>query len=97
VPDGFNWNLYANDEMDSLIREGQTTIEVENRQPVYDSIQELVASDLPMANMWTSEQIDVVSADAVNDVNNWQPHPNASSRYETLYSPHLGQVTLPPQ
>jgi peptide/nickel transport system substrate-binding protein len=97
VPDGFNWNLYANDEMDSLIREGQTTIEVENRQPVYDSIQELVASDLPMANMWTSEQIDVVSADAVNDVNNWQPHPNASNRYDTLYSPHLGQVTLPPQ
>jgi peptide/nickel transport system substrate-binding protein len=47
--------------------------------------------------MWTSEQIDVVNADSVNDVSNWQPHPNSSNRYDTLYSPHLDQVTYPPQ
>ena len=97
VPDGFNWNLYENEEMDSLIQEGQTTIGADNRRPIYDDIQELVADDLPMANMWTSEQIDVVNPNNVNDVNNWQPHPNSSNRYDTLYSPHLDQVTLPPQ
>jgi peptide/nickel transport system substrate-binding protein len=97
VPDGFNWNLYESEEMDSLIDEGQTTVGVDNRRPIYDDIQELVAQDLPLANMWTSEQIDVVNADSVNDVSNWQPHPNSSNRYDTLYSPHLDQVTYPPQ
>jgi peptide/nickel transport system substrate-binding protein len=97
VPDGFNWNLYENEELDGLIQDGQTTVGVENRRPIYDDIQELVADELPLANMWTSEQIDVVNSESVNDVNNWQPHPNSSSRYNTLYSPHLDQVTLPPQ
>ena len=97
VPDGFNWNLYDSDEMDSLIREGQTTVGTEARRPIYDDIQELVADELPMANMWTAEQIDVVNPDAVDDVTNWQPHPNSSNRYDTLYSPHLDQVTYPPQ
>ncbi|MEZ3115363.1 ABC transporter substrate-binding protein [Halobaculum sp. MBLA0147] len=97
VPDGFNWNLYESEEMDQLISEGQTTVGVEDRRPIYDDIQELVADDLPQANMWTAQKIDVVNADAVNDVTNWQPHPNSSNRYDTLYSPHLDQVTYPPQ
>ncbi|MEZ3144219.1 ABC transporter substrate-binding protein [Halobaculum sp. MBLA0143] len=97
VPDGFNWNLYESEEMDSLIEEGQTTVGTEARRPIYDDIQELVADDLPMANMWTAEKLDVVNPDAVDDVNNWQPHPNSSNRYDTLYSPHLDQVTYPPQ
>jgi|GEM_PF-583857 len=97
VPDGFNWNLYESDEMDSLIDDGQTTVGVDDRQPIYDDIQELVVQDLPLANMWTAEQIDVVNADSVDDPNNWQPHPNSNNRYDTLYSPHLDQVTYPPQ
>ncbi|MDB2223089.1 ABC transporter substrate-binding protein [Halorubrum ezzemoulense] len=95
VPDGFNWNLYENEEMDSLITEGQTTLGAEERLPIYQDIQELVAQEVPMANMWTGDVIDVLNPANVESVDQWSPHPNASNRYNTLYKPHLDEIVYP--
>lgn len=97
VPDGFNWNLYENEEVDQLIDEGQTTIDTSARREVYHQLQEVLAQDVPSAFMWTSDQIDVVNPDAFENTDDWQPHPNSSYRYKSLYAPHLDQVASPPQ
>ncbi|GAB7009233.1 ABC transporter substrate-binding protein [Halorubrum trueperi] len=95
VPDGFNWNLYESEEMDQLIEDGQQTIDVDERRQVYQDIQELVAQDVPMANMWTGDQIDVVNPEKLESLDQWSPHPNSSNRYNTLYKPHLDEVVYP--
>lgn len=95
VPDGFNWNLYENDEVDELITDGQTTIDVDERRGVYHELQGVLAEEVPLANMWTGDAIDVVNPDAFEDADDWQPHPNASNRYEALYAPSRGQVATP--
>ncbi len=95
VPDGFNWNLYSNDEVDSLIEEGQTTIDVEDRQAVYSDLQEVLAQEVPSAYMWTGDKIDVVNPDSFQNTDQWQPHPNSSNRYDTLYAPVRDQLALP--
>ena len=95
VPDGFNWNLYENEEMDELIQQGQTTVNVDDRQTIYQDIQEIVARDAPLANMWTSDQIDVLNAENIESVDQWSPHPNSSNRYNTLYKPHLDEIVYP--
>lgn len=97
VPDGFNWNLYSNDEVDELIEDGQTTVDEDERRDVYHELQEVLAEDVPAAYMWTGDQIDIVSPDAFEDHTAWQPHPNSSFRYKTLYAPHLEQIAMPPQ
>jgi peptide/nickel transport system substrate-binding protein len=97
VPDGFNWNLYENPELDQLLIEGQTTLGAANRQPIYQNIQEIIAQEVPMANMWTGDVIDIVNSASVESLDQWSPHPNASNRYNTLYKPHLDQVVYPPE
>jgi peptide/nickel transport system substrate-binding protein len=97
VPDGFNWNLYENDEVDQLIDDGQTTLDVDQRRGIYSDLQELLAQDAPSAYMWTSDQIDILNADSVADTGDWQPHPNSSNRYDTLYAPVRGQLVVPPE
>lgn len=97
VPDGFNWNLYENSEVDQLIADGQVTLDVEERRQIYFELQELLAEDSPLTPMWTGDKIDVLNPSTVESTADWQPHPNSSYRYHTLYSPHLDQMTLPPQ
>jgi len=92
VPDGFNWNLYSNDEVDELIQEGQTTIEVDERRSVYQELQELLAQESPSAWMWTSDQIDVVDTTMVDG---WQAYPNSSFRYWSLYRPSVDVIAEP--
>lgn len=97
VPDGFNWNLYENEEMDDLLDAGVSTIDVDERREIYNDLQELVAEDVPLANMWTGDVIDIVNPDGVESLDQWNPHPNASNRYNTLYKPHLDEVVYPPE
>ena len=97
VPDGFNWNLYENEEMDELLDEGVSTVDVEERRDIYNDLQELVAEDAPLANMWTGDVIDILNPDSVESLDQWSPHPNASNRYNTLYKPHLDEVVYPPE
>ena len=81
--------------MDQLLIDGQTTLGAENRRPIYDDLQELVAEEVPMANMWTGDVIDVLNPANVESIDQWSPHPNASNRYNTLYKPHLDQIVYP--
>ena len=97
VPDGFNWNLYENEEMDELLDAGVSTVDVDERREIYNDLQELVAEDVPLANMWTGDVIDIVNPDGVESLDQWSPHPNASNRYNTLYKPHLDEVVYPPE
>ena len=97
VPDGFNWNLYANDEVDELLADGQTTLDVDDRRDIYHDLQEVLAEDVPFASMWTGDQIDVLDPNALESLDQWAPHPNSSFRYCALYKPHLDQVASPPQ
>jgi peptide/nickel transport system substrate-binding protein len=97
VPDGFNWNLYENEEVDQLVDDGQTTLDVDERKQIYSDLQERLAQDAPSAYMWTGDQIDVLNPDSVADTGDWQPHPNSSSRYDTLYAPVRGQLVVPPE
>ena len=92
VPDGFNWNLYSNEEVDELIEEGQTTIDVDERRSVYQELQELLAQESPSAWMWTSDQIDVVDTTTVDG---WQAYPNSSFRYWSLYRPSVDVIAEP--
>ncbi len=92
VPDGFNWNLYENEEVDELIDAGQTTVDVDERIDVYRDLQEVLAQDVPAAYMWTGDQIDVVDTSTVEG---WQPYPNSSFRYWALYRPSVGVVAQP--
>ncbi len=97
VPDGFNWNLYENEEMDELLDAGVSTVDVDERREIYNDLQELVAEDVPLANMWTGDVIEIVNPDGVESLDQWNPHPNASNRYNTLYKPHLDEVVYPPE
>ena len=97
VPDGFNWNLYENEEVDQLIEDGQTTLDVDERRGIYSDLQEVLAEESPTAFMWTGDKIDVVNSDSVADIGDWQPHPNSSLRYDTLYAPVRGEIVVPPE
>ncbi|MEF8871085.1 MAG: ABC transporter substrate-binding protein [Haloarculaceae archaeon] len=94
VPDGFNWILYENDEVDQLIKDARQETDQEERKQLYEDLSELLAQEVPYAFMWTSEQYDVVRTDGVV---NWQAYPNSSLRYVGLYRPYHGQVSYRPQ
>jgi hypothetical protein len=70
---------------------------VEERRQIYFELQELLAKDSPLTPMWTGDKIDILNPNTVESTADWQPHPNSSYRYHTLYSPHLDEMTLPPQ
>jgi peptide/nickel transport system substrate-binding protein len=93
VPDGFNWNLYENDEVDRLIDEGRRTADVAERTAVYEDLAEILAEECPAAFMWTSEEYAVHRTDGVT---NWRQHPNASVYFLGLYRPYLDQVAWEP-
>lgn len=97
VPDGFNWNLYENDEVDQLIEEGRQTVDVDERRAVYHELQEVLAEEVPMAFMWTGDRIHVVNPDAFEDAGVWTPYPNASYRFKALYAPNVDVVAMPAQ
>ncbi len=89
VPDGFNWNLYENGEVDELIEAGQTTVDIDERVQVYRELQRVLAEDVPAAYMWTGDQIDVVDTSRVEG---WEPYPNSNFRYWALYRPSVGVI-----
>jgi peptide/nickel transport system substrate-binding protein len=97
VPDGFNWNLYENEEVDRLIEDGQTTLDMDERRQIYSDLQEVLAEESPNAFMWTGDKIDIVNSNSVADIGYWQPHPNSSLRYDTLYAPVRGEIVVPPE
>lgn len=47
IEDGYNFVSYVNPEVDELLVQGRTTMDIETRQPIYDKIQELIHDDYP--------------------------------------------------
>lgn len=92
VPNGFNWNLYENEEVDELIAAGQATVDVDERVEVYRELQEVLARESPDAFLWTDDEIDVVDT---RRIDGWRPYPNPSYRYWALYRPNVGVVAEP--
>lgn len=93
VPNGFNWIFYENEEVDQLLTEGRTTVEVDQRRQIYQDLSEILAQEVPYAFMWTSDQIDMVRTDAIE---NWQAYPNSSTRYWGLYRPTIDLLSYEP-
>ncbi|MEF8901775.1 MAG: ABC transporter substrate-binding protein, partial [Halovenus sp.] len=94
VPDGFNWNLYENEEADTLVDQGKTETDVDERVEIYNDLQELLVEESPSAWMWTGDRIHIVLPD---NVTNWQAYPNSSLKYWALYRPTVGQVAWDPE
>lgn len=47
IADGFNFVSYANPEVDKLLEEGRSTMDIEKRKRIYFKIQELIHDDYP--------------------------------------------------
>lgn len=45
---GSNASRYASSEMDQLMTQGRTTFDTAEREVIYDLIQELIATDVPL-------------------------------------------------
>jgi peptide/nickel transport system substrate-binding protein len=43
-----NFNSYSNPEVDELIRQGASTVVIEERQAIYSQLQDIIAEDVPM-------------------------------------------------
>lgn len=59
---GLNDYRYANPEVDQLLEEGARLIRFEERKPIYDRIQEILAQDLPCLMIYFPEANNAVSA-----------------------------------
>lgn len=95
VPDGNNWLLYENDEVDQLIDEGVETTIPEQRRDIYHDLQEVLAEEAPLVPVWQSDAVDVIRPSAFDNPEDWTPHPNSSYRFGSIYSPHAGVVVEP--
>jgi len=56
---GQNWNSYQSDRMDELIDEGLSVADPEGRKPIYDEIQEIVTTEVPMLYLQWDEWMNV--------------------------------------
>ncbi|NIN69853.1 MAG: peptide ABC transporter substrate-binding protein [Anaerolineae bacterium] len=61
------WNLwgYSNPTVDELLEEARTLVTPEERKPLYDEVQEIIAEEVPVAYFFWYEQYEAV-ADYVN-------------------------------
>ncbi|WP_256391325.1 ABC transporter substrate-binding protein [Natronoarchaeum rubrum] len=87
TPNGYNINHYSNEELDSLMQEGQTTFGADQRGPIYKDIAEILAQDVPVTFLWHGKRL-MATRDVISD---FQVHPSASADYSGIYSPALGQ------
>ncbi len=56
---GNNIPGYQSDELDELLRQGQTTSEIADRAEVYKKVQEYVAEELPYIYLWYPQEVQV--------------------------------------
>lgn len=75
-PRGLNRGAYSNREMDSLLEQGATTIDPEQRRRIYARVQEIAAEDLPYISLWWIQNVVVMN----RAVRNFTPYPNGSLR-----------------
>ncbi|MFK7835896.1 MAG: ABC transporter substrate-binding protein [Sulfitobacter sp.] len=81
---GSNAGRYANPAMDQLLIDGQTTFEQTERQRIYDEVQQIIASDVPLIPVFHVSQANVARA----GLTGYQVHPT-----ETYWITHETALT----
>ncbi|ELZ92860.1 dipeptide ABC transporter ATP-binding protein [Haloferax mucosum ATCC BAA-1512] len=66
---------YANPEVDSLLEQGRTTANTEERKRIYDEVQAILQRDVPIG--WLTYYTNVVGTRA--DVTGYRPHPTEAA------------------
>ncbi len=56
-PNGANRGRYINPEMDKLIKEGETTYDMEERKKIYSKIQKIAAEDVVYIPLWYPDSV----------------------------------------
>lgn len=56
-PKRANRTYYSNPRVDSLIRDGRTTLDQRKRKAIYDEVQQIVAEELPYINLWYLDNV----------------------------------------
>jgi len=57
APHGLNRGRYRNSEIDALVRAGVATALFEERRPIYDRVQEILAEELPYIPLWYPDNV----------------------------------------
>jgi peptide/nickel transport system substrate-binding protein len=59
-PDGQNRGYYANPKLDQLMVEGRSTFDRTKRKPIYQQVQQIVATDLPYVSLYMQENVAIM-------------------------------------
>lgn len=90
TPDGFNMPHYENEEVDELLKEGQTTYDLDERADIYQELMEILAEDAPMTYIQFGEETDAYANDVVNG---FRTYPINGDEYNGIFSPSDGAFT----
>ena len=90
TPNGFNMGHYENSEVDSLLQEGTSTYDIDERGEIYTDLVEILAEDAPMTYIRFGEETDVYDNSVVNG---FRTYPINGSEYRGIYSPADGAFT----
>lgn len=84
-PKGANRGHYSNPEVDRLLKEAQTVGDEQKRRADYVRVQQILAQDLPVINLWYLDTV-IVHNRRLKDVT-----PDASGSYRFLETAELAQ------
>ncbi len=59
-PNGQNRGSYANPRLDELMLQGRSTFDREKRRPVYQEVQQIVATDLPYLSLYMQSNVAIM-------------------------------------
>jgi peptide/nickel transport system substrate-binding protein len=79
-PHGYNAGFYKNDEVDALLREARTTLDVAKRTDLYQQAQKLIAEDPPW--MMVDHETQIVVMD--KNIKDFKLHPTGPFRFERV-------------
>jgi peptide/nickel transport system substrate-binding protein len=65
-PEGYNAPRYQNPQVDALLNEGQSLVDIAERIPIYKEVQAIVMEDLPIIPMWTPDRYIFVNNEFCN-------------------------------
>jgi peptide/nickel transport system substrate-binding protein len=87
-----NINHYANEEVDQLIDDGTATTDIQERADIYESAQEAIVSDSPMAFIRFDEEVVAFRTDRLE---NWDAYPINGGLYTGLFAPWADSYAQP--
>lgn len=83
-PEGFSksyWTHYTNDRVTELMHEGRTTAPGDERQAIYEEIQQILADEVPYIPLFFPANLKATTA----DVHGFTVLPNSSVRFEEAW------------